>query len=113
VYDFPYVYRSFTEKFNSNKNVVLDAHEIAGYHLLLKTTYLILSHIASPVAGGLMSGKKANAASLYDMDAAFKLRNEVKINLGMLQKKLGESDENDIDMSSPKIKKKLGMYLNE
>jgi len=113
VYSFPYVYRSFTEKLGSNKDIVLDAHEIAGYHLLLKTSFLVLTNIASPVAGGLMAGKKSNAASLYDMDTAFKLRNEARINLGFLQRRIGESDENDIDMSSPKIKTKLGMYLSE
>jgi len=113
MYEFPYVYRSFIEKLNANKEIVLDAHEIAGYHLLLKTSFLVLTNVASPVAGGLMFGKKADASSIYTMDAAFKLRNEVRINLGILQKQLGFSDENDIDMSSPQIKKKLGMYLNE
>jgi len=113
IYDFPYVYRPFVEKLDSNKEIVLDAHEITGYHMLLKASFLVLTNVASPIAGGLTSGKKADASSIYTMDAAFKLRNEVRINLGMLQKRLGFSDENDIDMTSPDIKKKLEIYLNK
>ena len=113
VFDLPYVYRSLIEKLKSKKDVILDAHELAGYHLLLKTSFIALSNMASPTAGGLMSGNIPDAAALKKMDAAFQRRNEVRTNLGILQKQLGESAENDIDMSSPAMKKKLGMYLDK
>ena len=109
-FEFPYVYHSLVKKIQQ-KGIVLDAHEIAGIHGLLLGFHVALSQKASPIAGGLMLGKTPDEKSIMDMDRAFKLREEVVNNIRVLQRIVGEKDNDVISFNTPEMKKKLGMYL--